>query len=219
MDSVLGSNGELVMAFESFVTEEMASTVATRGLSATVSMNQRKIAVTWLRNIASSPATVSSRSTKITVGPLAAETALSRRSSSLSGLKTSSSEISETVARAISAALCAVEDGGAIALCTELEAEPGSALKYVAQADDYDVAVHEVRRHRTEDALAAVQLLRALDRNQVYLLSDLDNDLVENLGLAPISDVAEVARLCQHHKSCIVLSNAQYAVPRVESVS
>ena len=57
IESVLGSKGDPEITGESFPTEEMARTVATPDLSATASRNQRSTAETWLRNMASSPAT------------------------------------------------------------------------------------------------------------------------------------------------------------------
>ena len=102
-------------------------------------------------------------------------------------------------------------DGGAIALCTELSTAPGAALQMLAHDDDYEATIREVRKQRSDDAVPAAQLLRALDRNQVYLLSQLDEEVVQQLGIAPIADVTELARLVRRSESCIVLANAQYA--------
>ncbi len=46
IDKVRGSSGEPLTADDSLATEVIAKTVATRGLSATASRNQRRIAVT-----------------------------------------------------------------------------------------------------------------------------------------------------------------------------
>ena len=122
----------------------------------------------------------------------------------------------DNLARALTAAMNAVADGGAIAICTELSARPGRALRWLAESDDYETTMRNVRKERSPDAIAAAQLLRALDSNRVYLLSQLDDEVVEQLGVTPIDKVEDLVRLSSRSQSCIVLSNAQYAVPSVE---
>ena len=125
----------------------------------------------------------------------------------------------DNVARALAAASRIAADGGAVVLCTELASEPGPAICSLAQAEDLADAERQIRRSSPPDALAAVALARVLDQAKVYLLSRLDESLVADLGLAPVSSGAEVARLARRHSSCIVLANAQHArvVPREDA--
>ena len=122
----------------------------------------------------------------------------------------------ENVARALSAASRCVEEDGAIAVCTELETKPGNALLRLAEFGDPHRALSEIRRQRSSDAWPAAELAHALERGPVYLLSRLDDDLVEELGMAPAASAEEIGRLAQRHPSCLLLGNAQYAVPTVE---
>lgn len=117
--------------------------------------------------------------------------------------------------RALNGALQVVDDGGAIALCTELSEPPGKALEALARIEDRDVAAAEIRKARPLDAFAALLLDRAQRRVRVYLLSKLDATVVEELGMAPIDAPADVERLATRRRSCIVLCDAQYAAPRV----
>lgn len=117
--------------------------------------------------------------------------------------------------RALDAALQVVDDGGAIALCTELAEAPGKALEALAKIEDRDVAAAEIRKVRPLDAFAALLLDRAQRRVRVYLLSKLDATVVEELGVAPIDAPSDVERLATRRRSCIVLCDAQYATPRV----
>ena len=57
---------------------------------------------------------------------------------------------------------------------------------------------------------------RALQRGPVYFLSQLDAETVEDMGLAPMADVAELTRLASRHDSVIVLPDSQHAVVTVE---
>lgn len=123
----------------------------------------------------------------------------------------------ENVARAVASALKAVDDDGVIAICSELSTSPGEALQHLATAENYETALHDVRRQRSADAIPASQILRALDQSRIFLLSCLDDEVVEDLGLAPVSDEDEITRLSSRFDSCIVLSNAQYAEPTTAS--
>ena len=118
----------------------------------------------------------------------------------------------ENVGRAAAAALEVTGGGGAIAICTELAAPPGDALRQLANGSEYEAIRHALQKETSVDALPALQLLQAMDQTQVYLLSRLDDDLVEDLGMAPVGGVDEVLRLGRNHDSCIVLANAQDAV-------
>lgn len=119
----------------------------------------------------------------------------------------------ENFARALNAASFAATDDGAIALCTELASPPGAALQKLAGDGMSDAAIRKIRRDSSPDALAAAELWRVLTDHRVYLLSELDADVVESLGMAYVASGEEIARLCSRHDSCIFLGNAQYAVP------
>ncbi len=80
---------------------------------------------------------------------------------------------------------------------------------------DFDGVERNVRNDHSPDSWPAWQLARALQRGPVYFLSRLEADDVEDLGLAPIADVDELARLAQRQESCIVLDDSQYVVATV----
>jgi nickel-dependent lactate racemase len=116
----------------------------------------------------------------------------------------------ENVGRVLAAAAPVVEDDSAIVICSRLAAPIGPALQHLVGAEDLNGALHEITRSRPADALAASELIRALKRSKVYLVSRLDDELVEELGVLPI-DERGVARLSGRYESCIVLAAAQYA--------
>jgi len=114
--------------------------------------------------------------------------------------------------RALAAAEVLTEDGGAIAVCCDLAAPLGPALQRLAGARSRREALARIDKDRPEDALPAAQLVRALDRGAVYLLSRLDESTVEELDVTHIAEARELARLVQSHDSCILLANAPNAV-------
>jgi len=122
----------------------------------------------------------------------------------------------DNVAKALAAARRVVTDGGAIALCTDLMDAPGPALRQLEGQSDRDEALREIRKNRLVDLIPATELARAMDRASVYLLSRLESDRVESLGMAPVENVKELARLSGRYPSCILLSSAQYAAVRLE---
>jgi nickel-dependent lactate racemase len=122
----------------------------------------------------------------------------------------------ENVARALWAASRVSAEGGAIALCTELVCEPGDAVRCLSDADDLSLALRRIAREALPDARIAAQVARALEQGKVYLLSRLDETLVEELGMAPIDDPGDLGRLARQHESCILLANAQYALPTAQ---
>jgi nickel-dependent lactate racemase len=123
----------------------------------------------------------------------------------------------DSFARALHAASHAVSEDGAIAVCTELATRPGPALQKLAGDLGSDAAIRKIRRENSADALAAAELWRVLTEHRVYLLSQLDADVVESLGMAYVAEGREIARLCTRHASCSILGNAQHAVPRESS--
>jgi len=119
----------------------------------------------------------------------------------------------ENFARALSAAQRVVAEDGAIAVCSDIDSDPGSALGRLAVADSPAEALREIRKDRTSDAMPASQLAQTLDHSKVYLLSRLAEDVVEDLGVAYVGSGDDIVRLSSRHASCITLSNAQHAMP------
>jgi lactate racemase len=118
---------------------------------------------------------------------------------------------------ALEAALGLVNDDGAIVLCTELDAKIGPALRQLIDSGDFETAGHRLRKQHSSDAPLARLLAEAQDRVTIYLLSRLPEDEVTPLGIAHVGSPEEVARLASHHESCIVVADAQYARPVVDT--
>jgi nickel-dependent lactate racemase len=119
------------------------------------------------------------------------------------------------LAHALQSALNVVNEDGAIVLCTELETQPGPALRVLTDASDSETSQKRLRKLHSPDAPLARLLAQSLDRCTIYLLSRLPEETVSSLGLAYVASADEVARLATHHDSCILISDAQYAAPYV----
>jgi nickel-dependent lactate racemase len=122
----------------------------------------------------------------------------------------------ENLGRALSAALPLADDGGAIAVCCDLDAAPGPAVQQLASRHSRASVLRRIEKERPRDALPAAELARALEHGPVYLLSRLAPSLVEDLDVAPIANADELARLARQHQTCTLLSNAAQAVVSVQ---
>jgi nickel-dependent lactate racemase len=119
------------------------------------------------------------------------------------------------IGRALAVAERIVDEGGAVAICSDLEAPPGKALSELIGNTNWQKLEKAVHHESAPDSLTAWHLLRALQRGPVYFLSELDDELVEDMGLAPIASLDQLARLVRQHASCIIIDDAQYAVAKV----
>jgi hypothetical protein len=122
----------------------------------------------------------------------------------------------ENLGRALSAALPLADDGGAIAVCCDLDAPPGPAVQRMSSTRTRASALRRIDKERPRDALPAAALARALEHGPVYLLSRLAPALVEDLDVTPIANADELARLVRQHKTCTLLSNAPQAMVSVK---
>jgi nickel-dependent lactate racemase len=119
------------------------------------------------------------------------------------------------IGRALAVTDGLVAVGGAVAICSDLEADPGPTLGRLLGDSDWESFERAARSEHESDSWPAWQLARALQRGPVYFLSQLADDVVEDMGLAPITDFDQLARLASHHESCLVLDDSHYAVATV----
>jgi nickel-dependent lactate racemase len=114
----------------------------------------------------------------------------------------------ENFSRALHAALAVTADHGAIVLCTDLHCRPGPALQHLAGEPDDDAARRVILHDRSYDALAALLLLEARARVEVFLLSGLAEETVEDLGVGYITEPEQIVRLSHQYRSCLLLGDA-----------
>jgi nickel-dependent lactate racemase len=117
----------------------------------------------------------------------------------------------ENFGRVLAVALQAVDDDGAVVVCTSLKCRPGPALQRLAAPDDELEMIKQIRRTRSADAVAASLLLEVGQRAKVYLLSGLDEETVEDLGIGYVSNAGEIDHLAGQFDSCILLPDAHRA--------
>jgi nickel-dependent lactate racemase len=116
------------------------------------------------------------------------------------------------VGRALAMADQLVAEGGAVAICSNLSEPPGPSLGRLIGNPDWDKVERKVSHENEVDSWPAWQLARALQRGPVYFLSQLDEETVEDLGLAPVASIDQIVRLAERQESFLVVEDSQNAV-------
>ena len=119
------------------------------------------------------------------------------------------------VARALANASRVVENGGSIAICSHLDSKPTEGLKEFSGLVPQKTLDQDNKETWPLDIRAAEKLGSAKDYRCVYLLSHLPEEMVELLGMAPVSSAADIGRLIRRHRSCILLGNAPHVIATV----
>ncbi len=115
----------------------------------------------------------------------------------------------ENLGQALQTASHFVEDDGAVVLCCDLSARPGTGMQRLA-CTSREAALRQISKDRPADALPAMQIARAVEQHKVYLLSKLDPATVEDLSMVPVAGAEELNRLVRQFPSHLLLSNAPY---------
>ncbi|MEW4526613.1 lactate racemase domain-containing protein [Maioricimonas sp. JC845] len=120
------------------------------------------------------------------------------------------------VAAALDAARHIVARDGRIVLLSELADEATDGILMVRDARTPRDALQPLRQAAPADLIAATQLARTIDWANVYLLSHLDDDLVEDLFMIPLADEQEVDRLLEGDEPCAVIGGGQHTLTRLK---
>ncbi|MHB8898107.1 MAG: lactate racemase domain-containing protein [Thermoguttaceae bacterium] len=119
------------------------------------------------------------------------------------------------LARSLAAAMECVEDEGAIVLCCQMSETPGEGVECLRTSRSRQEAVRKITDSPPADALVVAEMVRALDRVDVYFRSGLDRGLLEDLMISPIDTDAELNRLISRFPSGILLGNAPLTFTRL----
>lgn len=116
----------------------------------------------------------------------------------------------ENTVRAIKNASLVSEEGGMIAVCSDLAQPPGPGVQLLAGAEEPAAEIRRIRKLHPADAWCAADLAEVLSRARVFLLSRLDASLVEELGFAAVGEAVEIGRLARRASSALALANAPW---------
>lgn len=133
-----------------------------------------------------------------------------------SGMSTGIDELVEGLATATRL----VRRGGKIVALSRAGGTIGPAVQRLVGLDDPRAGASALRGHESDpDYAIAKQLTHSLAWADVYLLSALDRDVVEDLGMIPLDRPEEARRLVASSASCLVVSHAELTRPDVADES
>jgi len=116
------------------------------------------------------------------------------------------------VARGLATARRLVQRGGKVVVLSRAEGTIGPAMQRLAGADEPGRGLAALRGHEGEsDYIAARQLALALAWADVYVLSALGGETVEDLSMIALDRPEEARRLAALCNSCLVVSQADRA--------
>ncbi len=110
---------------------------------------------------------------------------------------------------ALQTARSLVAADGKIIILSEIDAELGPGLEIVRISETARDAFKPLRLETPPDLIESTQLAHAVDWANVYLLSHMPDDVVEDLFIIPLESGNEVERLLATAESCVFLSSAQ----------
>jgi nickel-dependent lactate racemase len=119
------------------------------------------------------------------------------------------------IASALDAARRIVARDGRVLLLTELEEQPSDGIKLISECRAPRDALQPLKAAAPPDLMSATQLAQGIDWTNVYLLSRLPSQLVEDLFMIPLASEDEARRLIEGDEPCAIISGAQHASVRL----
>lgn len=116
---------------------------------------------------------------------------------------------------ALDAAQKLVIQGGRIIVLSDLAAQPGAGIELIRASRSAKAALQPLRKAAPPDVLAATQLASAAEWASIYLLSNIEPSIVEELFMTPLQNEQEATRLLETCDGCIVLAGAQHTYSEI----
>ncbi len=114
------------------------------------------------------------------------------------------------IATAIESARRLVEREGRIVVLSELKSPLSPGLQILKNSRTPSDAIKPISRAAPPDLASAIQIARAADWANIYLLSQLPDDVVEDLFMVPLSTNEEVRKLLQSDDTTIIIEDGQF---------
>jgi hypothetical protein len=116
----------------------------------------------------------------------------------------------DDLAEGLATACRLVQHGGKIVVLSRVDGAVGPALRSLTNADDPKKREAALRGHEgDDDYLAARRVAQALAWADVFVLSGLDTELVEELSMVPLENPEQARRLVAKSGSCSFVSQAE----------
>ncbi|MCA9069463.1 MAG: DUF2088 domain-containing protein, partial [Planctomycetaceae bacterium] len=123
----------------------------------------------------------------------------------------------QQIGSALATARNLVSKGGRIVVLSELNVPPGEGMQILMRYEEPTEGLRPLRKATPDDLIPATELAEAVDWADVYLLSQLDSDLVEDLFMVPLESEDDVKRLLGLEEQVLFLASAQHMFGRIRA--
>ena len=106
---------------------------------------------------------------------------------------------------------------GRVVLLSEASPRTDAGMELLADADDPTAALAEIRRRKDYELRAAWQWAMGAEQAEVFLLSGLPAETVEDLFAFPLEGARQAQRLVAASEACLFLGDAHKTLALVES--
>lgn len=120
------------------------------------------------------------------------------------------------IGRALASARRLVASGGRIVILSELAEEPEEGIRSFRQEEFPENCLRHLREATPVDLVPATQVINAASWARLYLLSNHESDLIEDLFMYPLESTSEVIRILDNSESCAIIGGAQHTFGLVE---
>jgi len=111
--------------------------------------------------------------------------------------------------RALATARRLVKREGRVIILSDIAELPADSSALIRAATSPGEALKMVRTTAPPDMVATSQILQAAEWASLFLLSRLNNDVVEDLFITPLANEREAMRLLKHVENCLFLGSAE----------
>jgi nickel-dependent lactate racemase len=121
------------------------------------------------------------------------------------------------LAQALACAARVVEEGGRIVLLTQAMPPLTAGAEMLREAGNPAKALDALRQQAPPDLAAGFQWASAAQKAQIYLLSNLPADVVEELFATPLDKASQVERLVGTGRACLFLADGHKTMAEVKA--
>jgi nickel-dependent lactate racemase len=116
----------------------------------------------------------------------------------------------ETIAKVLHQVEPFGTDDAVIVVCSDLKQKPGEALYRLRDLEvDPDATFRELNQEGSTEAVAAIVLARLRESHQIFFISELNRDIVEDLGFGVLDSGEEISRLSRG-RTVAIIEDAQF---------
>jgi nickel-dependent lactate racemase len=121
------------------------------------------------------------------------------------------------LADALASASRVLRPNGRVVLLSEASPRTDPGMELLADADDPTAALAEIKRRKDYELRSAWQWAMGAEQAEVFLLSGLPAETVEDLFAFPLEGAGQVQRLVAASEACLFLGDAHKTLALVES--